>query len=233
MLRTVLAHLYGPRVASLYSFHSFRSGLATALHAAKVEDPMIQLICRWMCPESLHVYRRMGVAEHESLIRKASMCNVDCMQSINAPAVVQDQALAPLAAEFGQDRSDSDQQAYERAVQAAIEPYGPQQRAHRPTQHATDARQAPIATPDGPIPLSPIAGVPRVGETVVVPRSMWPNERCDELGGQGWRVKVQRASPAASTVRFLQAKTSRGQPYEDVCVQTSLLMTTEPRPPDQ
>ena len=64
-----------------------------------------------MCPESLHVYRRMGVAEHETLIRRASMCSVDCMQSVNVPAVVQDQSLALLAAEFGQDRSDSDQQA--------------------------------------------------------------------------------------------------------------------------
>ena len=72
LLRATLAHLYGEAVASLYSFHSFRSGLATALHAAGVDDAMIQLICRWMCPESLHVYRRMGVAEHESSVRKAS-----------------------------------------------------------------------------------------------------------------------------------------------------------------
>ena len=63
LLRAALAHLYGTAVASLYSFHSFRSGLASALHAAGVDDgSMIQLICRWMCPESLHVYRRMGVA---------------------------------------------------------------------------------------------------------------------------------------------------------------------------
>ena len=234
MLRTVLAHLYGPRVASLYSFHSFRSGLATALHAAGVEDPMIQLICRWMCPESLHVYRRMGVAEHESLVRKASVCSVDCMQSVNAPAVVQDQALALLAAEFRQDRSDSDQEAYERAVQAAIEPYGPQQRARRPNQPpAAEPRHASGAPPDEIASLSPLAGVPLAGETVIAPREMWPNERCDELGGQGWRAVILRASPAAATIRFLQAKTARGQPYEDVCVQTSLLMTTEPRSPDQ
>ena len=59
LLRAALTHLYGPAVASLYSFHAFRSGL-------------IQLICRWMCPESLHVYRRMGVAENEINVRKAS-----------------------------------------------------------------------------------------------------------------------------------------------------------------
>jgi len=65
---------------------------AHACHAAGVEDSMIQLICLWMCPESLHVYRRMGVAEHETLIRKASGCHVDCTQSVNIPVVVCDRA---------------------------------------------------------------------------------------------------------------------------------------------
>ena len=68
MLRAAIAYIYGKAAASLYSWHSYRSGLATALHAAGVDDAMIQLICRWMCPESLHVYRRMGVTEHERLI---------------------------------------------------------------------------------------------------------------------------------------------------------------------
>ena len=71
MLRAVLVFLYGAAVASLYSFHSFRVGLATALHAAGVSDAMIQLICRWMCPESLHVYRRMGTHEHEAHVAQA------------------------------------------------------------------------------------------------------------------------------------------------------------------
>ena len=68
LLRLALTHLYGATVAALYTWHSFRSGLATALHAANVPDSMIMLICRWMCPESLHVYRRMGTREHERLI---------------------------------------------------------------------------------------------------------------------------------------------------------------------
>ena len=71
LLGAALTHLYGPAVASLYSFHSFRSGFATALHAAGVpEHAMIQLICRWKggCAPS-----RMGVAEqHETDLRRAS-----------------------------------------------------------------------------------------------------------------------------------------------------------------
>ena len=60
LLPVVLTFLYGAAVARLYTWHCFRSGLCTALHAAGVPDEMIMLICRWMCPESLHVYRRMG-----------------------------------------------------------------------------------------------------------------------------------------------------------------------------
>ena len=45
---------------------------------------MIMLICRWMCPESLHVYRRMGTAEHERLIAKAARVRIDAIQSANA-----------------------------------------------------------------------------------------------------------------------------------------------------
>jgi hypothetical protein len=51
MLTAILTYLYGPLVAALCTFHSYRSGLATAppsyaLHAAGVSDAMIQLICR-------------------------------------------------------------------------------------------------------------------------------------------------------------------------------------------
>ena len=62
---------------------------------------------------------------------------------------------------------------------------------------------------------------------------MWPNYRCDELGGQGWRAQVKRSSPAATTVKFLQATSSQGRPYEDACLQTSQLMSLKPPTPDE
>ena len=96
LLKLALAHLYGAAVAALYTWHSFRSGLATALHAANVPDAMIMLICRWMCPESLHVYRRMGTRENERLINEASAMNVDAIQSANVVRVVGDQGYAAL-----------------------------------------------------------------------------------------------------------------------------------------
>ena len=66
---------------------------------------MIMLICRWMCPESLHVYRRMGTREHERLINEASSMNVDAIQSANVVRVVGDQGYAALFADLQLNQS--------------------------------------------------------------------------------------------------------------------------------
>jgi integrase len=232
LLRAALAHLYGKAVAELYSFHSFRSGLASALHAAGVEDGMIQLICRWMCPESLHVYRRMGVAEHEALIRRASGCHVDCTQSVNVPTVVGDQHMAALTAEFSQLKAAAEVQAYEHAVRAAMDPFSPQEplRRDRPAALAA-ARMVPPDAPEPPaeplVTLEPIGETPTAGAELAVCRTMWPSYPCDELGGQGWRVLVLSATPTTSTIRFTHAR-HRGRRYEDIQVQTSSLMLIKP-----
>ena len=246
ILRAALTHLYGPAVASLYSFHSFRSGLATALHAAGVPDAMIQLICRWMCPESLHVYRRMGVAEHEVDVRRASTCHVDCTQSVNVPIVVGDQHMAALASEFGKARATAEQRSYEEALRAAMNPHSPQTlpRAHdsaRPTpqaqvraprQNATASPRPPpspeTAVPETPVTLEPLDDLPSLGSELALPRAMWPDYPCNELGGLGWRVLLLAASPAAATVRFIHARSRSGRRYEDTQVQTSALMLIKP-----
>ena len=122
VLRLVLGHLYGSRVAELFSWHSYRSGLATALHAAGVDDPMIQLICRWMCPESLHVYRRMGTKEHESNVKRASLCDVDSMQSVNIPIVAGDQHMSQLSSWVLSSDARSLERVFEDAVAAIVNP---------------------------------------------------------------------------------------------------------------
>ena len=239
MLRSALAHLYGESVASLYSFHSFRSGLATALHAAGVSDAMIQLICRWMCPESLHVYRRMGVAEHEASVRKASRCHVDCVQSVNVPTVVGDQHMALLNSELGQARASTEQQSYEFALHAAAgttaaskrqrhAPAGPSAAPH--LEPPTRARRSPGAVDppaDVRVALEPLDGAPSPGTELALPRAMWPNYPCEELGGQGWKVLVLKASSATTLVRFIHAR-SRNRHYEDTRVPTSSLMLIKP-----
>ena len=104
MLRSVLFNLYGANVAALYSWHSYRSGLATALHAAGVPDATSMLICRWMCDASLHVNRRIGTAEHEVSIDKAAGARVDLIQAVNVPVVSNDQRYAQLMSELSGPR---------------------------------------------------------------------------------------------------------------------------------
>jgi hypothetical protein len=196
---------------------------------------MIQLICRWMCPESLHVYRRMGVAEHEALIRRASGCHVDCTQSVNVPTVVGDQHMAALTAEFNQLKAAAEIQAYEHAIRAATDPFSPQEPRRRDHHAALTATR--VTLPDAPEPpaeplvtLEPIGETPTPGAELAVCRTMWPNYPCDELGGQGWRVLVLSANPAVSTIRFTRAR-QRGRRYEDVQIQTSSLMLIKPLDP--
>eukprot|EP00966_Prymnesium_polylepis_P042482 986981-Prymnesium_polylepis.1 len=103
MLKAVLVYLCGAAVASLFTW-SFRSGLATALHAAGVPDAVIMLMCRWMSEKSLLVYRRIGSAEHESNFRRATSANVDAIQSANVVSVVGDQGYAAFLADINQSR---------------------------------------------------------------------------------------------------------------------------------
>ena len=135
LLQLALTHLYGATVAALYTWHSFRSGLATALHAANVPDAMIMLICRWMCPESLHVYRRMGTREHERLINEASTMNIDAIQSANVVRVVGDQGYAALFADLSLNRT-AHLRDFERASNTALDPGA---RQLTPTEPATPA----------------------------------------------------------------------------------------------
>ncbi|KAL3906864.1 MAG: hypothetical protein SGPRY_010387 [Prymnesium sp.] len=116
MLKAALTFQFGAKVASLFTWHSYRSGLATALHAAKVDGGMVQLTCRWMCPESLHVYRRMGTQEHAQLIQKAMHAKVDLIQSVNVPKVVGDEGCAELVGALTDGRNTEDQKEYEAAL---------------------------------------------------------------------------------------------------------------------
>ena len=231
LLKAALTYCYGKAVAELYSWHSYRSGLATALHAAGVEDSMIQLICRWMCPESLHVYRRMGVQEHERLIKKASLCNVDLLQSNNAPKVFADQGFAQLVDEISGPRSDASQRAYEDALKAALDPYSREEspakqgqartpprgsRTHQ--QHRRPAQAAgPSAQPQGDLarPGRPVTERPPPGTRVAVPRDLWPSYDCQEMGGTAWHAVVKASSSLTALVEFTHHTAALGRPYRD------------------
>ena len=165
LLRAALVFLYGEAVAAVFSWHSYRSGLATALHAAGVSGERIQLICRWMCAESLHVYRRMGTAEHEALIRRAATTNIDVVQAINVPAVAGDAGFAQLAAELQHTRGRDAGRAYDNAHKAALAD------APETKSQAHPVRPASQALPDVPRCATPPAAPARLVDLACAPEA--------------------------------------------------------------
>jgi hypothetical protein len=227
LLRRALTHLYGPAVAALFTFHSFRSGLATALHAAGVPGDQIMLVCRWMCAASLMVYRRRGTDEHEALTRKAMSARVDTIQSGNVVSVVGDQRYAELVEAHAGPRGRDAQRDYDEALKEAM-------------STATDARHLPKEKTPGrrPPPKTPPAGAattpapPAVltaadtlapGDAIVVRREAWPKHSCHELGGSGWTATVTSLSKVTALVRFSQCTTAYVRHYEYVRVPRHLL----------
>ena len=69
-LSSVLEYTIGREEAAKYSWHSFRIGLACALRAAGCPPDVVQLICRWMCAESLRIYSLKGISEHAHWISR-------------------------------------------------------------------------------------------------------------------------------------------------------------------
>ena len=188
MLRSVLTHLYGARIAALYTFHSYRSGLAVALHAAGCPDAMIQLICHWMCPESLHIYWRMGTQEHADYVERASRASLQVIQATNVPRVSNDQGYAALLHDLTGPGSAAAQGNFDGVGNAPLRrrtagPSPLQPRTHAPSQITPPAASPP--PPPTQRPPSPLTADVAVGRTVLVPRSVYPTYECTEHGGRG------------------------------------------------
>ena len=50
------------------------------------------------------------------------------------------------------------------------------------------------------------------GDQLVAPCSLWQRERCNELNGEGWLVKVLRVREEAALVKFQHARNAEGRP---------------------
>ena len=98
----VLNFTIGPIATALYSFHSARIGLACALRASGCPPETVQLICRWMCPESLRVYALKGVSEHASWVTRAMTANVDAVRGTSCPVISAGEGLHGLQQELAQ-----------------------------------------------------------------------------------------------------------------------------------
>ena len=220
MLRRILSHLYGAATTALFSFHSYRAGLATALHAANVPDDMVQLICRWMCPQSLRRYRVVGLREHEQFVNKAIGTSVDSIQAGNVPKVANNEGFALMLKELVNSNSRHSGQLAKQFETASKTP---------PPVYPSVA-QTPPRVPRSPsvVQPSPPAVRPssdlRVGDKVIVRAAAWPHETCKEFGGMGWAATVKRVSASACKVFFDVARTRDGRPYEQMVPRVHLLV---------
>ena len=224
ILRIVLTYLFGAAVASIFSWHSYRVGLATMLHAANVPDAVIMLMCRWMCEKSLHVYRRLGASEHERNFQRGTRAAVDSIQTANVVSVVGDQGYAHLLNHLNgnRDRAAAIQDfatalSGQQAAPAAPAPAATGRAAARPAAAppARAAAHAPPQPPQAPPPPPdprPLAPDNAVGRRVLVSASRWPQYTCREHGGTGWEATISSVTRATAVVRFSFATTADGRP---------------------
>ena len=210
ILHNVLVHLFGAAMASLFSWHSYRSGLCTALFAAGCPDALNQLICRWMCPESLHVYRRLGTLQNADWVERASNAQVDTIQSGNAPRVSNNENWGELFRETSRARGSPLMQDWVAAQADANTPARP------PAATAARPAAAPAPAPAVvPAAVPPLTAASTVGYRVLVPAAVYPQYTCSERGGAGWECLVISATGVSAVVRFLHARAADGRPYAD------------------
>ena len=99
ILSSVLTYTIGRENAAKYSWHSFRIGLACALRAAGCPPDVVQLICRWMCAESLRIYSLKGISEHAHWISCAENAPVDAVRGAVYPVVSAGEGAHDMAIE--------------------------------------------------------------------------------------------------------------------------------------
>lgn len=86
VLRQLLRTFLSAERASLYSWHSFRIGLACALLAAGAPEAVILALCRWKSAASLRIYARLNRDDSAAWLDNAATQDVNSVQAPNLPA---------------------------------------------------------------------------------------------------------------------------------------------------
>lgn len=94
LLRAVLTQTIGATQAAMYTPHSWRVWLASALRMSGASDPQIQAFVRWMNPESLKIYSRMTMAEYTTWMDKVMRVHsIDTARTTNLPIMDTEELL--------------------------------------------------------------------------------------------------------------------------------------------
>ena len=157
-------------------------------------------MCRWLNPESLRAYARLGTSRYISWVEAAEKAVVDSVQTANLPKYDLCEGFAGLQIEYGRTLGPRAQAVLDAADEAAA------------------ADQAPMQSPVPPPDSRPLTADNCVGRRVLVPAEAWPQYRCEEHNGRGWTATIVSYSVrhSAATVAFVDAVTARGIPYADV-----------------
>ena len=217
ILHHALVQCYGLAIASVHSWHSMRSGLATALRAAGCPDEIIMLLCRWMNPDSLRAYARVGPSGFISWLSAAEKAVVDARQTSNLMRLDNAAGMIAIHGEFGHRVGPRAQ-----AVLDAQDGANPDAHAH--TQETPAAAQPPPPTTP---PILALTAATCVGRRVRVPRYLWRSALCTELDGTGWEGRILSYDPPFTTVQFLHATTPGGVPYEPLSLELRVLEALE------
>ena len=221
LLNDALLFCFGAGVANTHSWHSLRSGLACALKEAKCPNDEIQLICRWLNPESLRAYARVGTSKFITWVDAAEQTVVDSVQTTNLPMYNLCEGFAGLHLEFARPLGERAQAIIDAAEEAEVA--GAAGTAAGEPNVAQAAPPPPAPPPD----LRPLTEANCVGRRVLVPASEWPNMQCDENDGRGWTAMVvswsSRHRPPAAVVAYADAVDARGIAYQDDALQLHVL----------
>ena len=96
LIMAALTAVLGPERAKLFSPHSWRVWLASALRMVDAPDPLIQALGRWLNPESIKIYARLGVQEYGHWVDKLmTVRHIDATRTTNLPAMEQADVLRP------------------------------------------------------------------------------------------------------------------------------------------
>lgn len=104
-LHHAVSTLVGSNRAKLFTWHSGRIYLCTALHAAGVKPHVIQAMLRWRTDESMCAYNRMSMQQYVRNVDSAAKAIIAAVQSPNRPIYEQFQffvAMNKMAAELSQ-----------------------------------------------------------------------------------------------------------------------------------
>jgi hypothetical protein len=200
LLDQMLLFCFGAGAVKCYSWHSLRIGLATALKAVNCDDSVIQMICRWMNPESLRAYARHGQSLHINLVDQAEKAVIDAVQSGTTPRVCSSEGNSAIHLAFGG------------AISA---------RAQAVLDAADDAETTTGIMVDDAADSSLLDATTCVGRLVLIPRALWPADTCTEHGGRGWAARIITQVRGVVHLRFQHATTARGIPFQDVTLQLS------------